>query len=363
MVSLFSVVKELIAQSEEEQLALYAETVLYLSGATSAFDYQNVIRTACQKRSPKLFRLSMLNAKYTLVNIKLYVFSLLKETNLTPSALKRLAASFEIHEADSKRISALVMECSWFKREARRVLRGIPKGSKLLTLAGIDNLFTAVYAPIDRYAKFLAFNKLRFIAKSNNYEIEDLAKDIMEKVVQSFYLLVPTDQTEDYVKNYLKRCAHNKAINIIKANTTQKKGRLVEVANKDGIREFSLLCASINQTRLIADSTGNLAEDVEDTENSMQKFETTFSVGEVLTRHQRNERKYQSLLILMGELDLDFTSWLRSNNYCKQSEDNTELQARLGVEEFNRLIADYMEIRYEQLRRFIDSLRPELCDA
>lgn len=356
MISLFSVVKELTVQSEEEQLALYAETVLYLAGANSAFDYQNIIRTACQRQSPKMFRLSMLNSRYTLVNIKLYVFALLKEKTLTPAILRRIAATFSIHPSDSKRIYALVSECSWFKREAKKVLRGIPKSSELLTMSGIEALFNTVYMPVYRYAKFLAFNKLRFIAKSNNFEIEDMAKDIMEKVVQSFYLLVPTDQDAEYVKNYLKRCAHNKAINIIKSNTTKKKARIVQVPGTGG-SEFSLLCVSGNQSSVEVELESS------DGGSAVDKFETTFAISEVLTRHQRSERKYQSLLILMGEIDMDFTSWLRNNGYCKQTEDNTDLQANTGVDEFNRLIANYMEIRYEQLRSFIESLKPELCTA
>ena len=362
MSSLFSVVKELLVQDEEEQLALYAETVLYLSGALSAFDYQNIIRHSCTQRSPKVFRLSLLTDKYKLVNIKLYLFALLKEKEPAANTLKKLAAEFCIYPSDSKRISALVTNCSWFKREARRVLRGISKTNTMLTMVGIDRIFQQVYEPVYKYAKALAYKKLRFIAKSNNYEIADLAEDIMEKVVQSFYLLVPTDQPVEYVQNYLKRSAHNRAINLIKTHTTQKNGRIVSVSEVHGMREFSLLCVSGNQGAINPEAP-TLDVDHGDDGKAVAEFETRFSVSEILTKHQRSERKYQFLIILMGEPDSDFTSWLQQNGYCKQDEDNTDVQMKTGVEEFNKLIARYMEVRYEHIRNFIDSLRPELCEA
>jgi DNA-directed RNA polymerase specialized sigma24 family protein len=249
----------------------------------------------------------------------------------------------------------------WFARALKA--KSKPLKWDYLDPACIDLDFKNVYAAVHKYTKSLVWRKLRFVAKSSNLELADLDGDVMTKVVQSYYALVPTKQPLAYIQNYLKRAAHNHVINIIKSETTHKRGRLVNVGlDKNNNRQFSLLTVSQNQASLKLDADGQpVVPDAEDESNSIATFEVRFSIDELLASIRVGSKKHRFLLIMLGTEDKEFSAWLKKYGHCSAHEDNCDVQDRTTVKEFNILLAKYLNVDVIRIENFLTKVRQQLA--
>lgn len=362
---LYSTVKHGLSVEPDGQdfLHAYAESVLYLTGATSAFDYQELIKPYCEQHSAKVFRLSIQDQRYTNLELKLYAIRLAHLRTPTQEQAFELAAEFSITRNDARLIYILFCENTWFCRALKSASRKVKPNNPLLSCKEIDALFTRVYPSVLKYIKFIAYKKLRFIVKSDNVGFEDIHSELSTKALQSFYSLIPAQATDLHIINYLKRAVHNHAINIIKSRTSQKRGRLVNVGtDKNNEQQFSLLCVSQNQVAAAFDADGNEIDMLNVANDSHSRFELQFSISEVLDSVKRNKKKYRFLSLLLGNEDSEFTDWLKQENLCKPSEDNVDVQSRTSANEFNSYVADFLNVSYRTAETFLGSLR-ELVEA
>lgn len=362
---LYSAVKEglCVEPDSEAFVYVYAESVLYLVGAVSAFEYQEYVKPYCDEYSAKVFRLSIQDQRYTNLDLKLFALRLAHLKTPTQGQAFELATEFSITRNDAQLIFMLFSENAWFSKALKQASRKVSKNNSLLTLKEIDALFTRIYPPVLKYIKFIAYRKLRFIVKSDNVGFEDIHSDLSTKVLQSFYSLIPAEATEAHIVNYLKRAVHNHAINIIKSRTSQKRGRLVNVGtDKNNEQQFSLLCVSQNQLSVAFDEDGNEIDMLNVANDSDSKFQLQFTISQVLNKVKHDKKKYRFLTLLLGTEDTEFTDWLRQENLCRPSEDNVDVQARTSAAEFNNYVADFLKVTYRKVEAFLGTLR-ELVEA
>lgn len=352
-----------LVKPNDEFLSVLAETALYLVQVNTAFEYQNAIRDICHKMSPKLFRLGLIRNAYFLLNVKLFVLHLAKTRGATKADARAYAKEFGISKDDQKYLFKLYEQVPWFGKELRKVTKTVEWDHLNLTEIKAD--FDDVFPSVIKYVRSKVYKKLAFISRSTNTDFKDLVQDVMVKVLHSYYKLVPTNKTLLYITNYLKRSANNHIVNIIKAETTKKRGRLVNVGdNKNNEPQFNLLCVSENQARKVVDDDGNelsLTSDSEDESNSFAKFEVMFSIDELLKSVRVGSKKHRFLLIILGFEDREFTEFLRERKIAKPTEDNSDVQERTSVSEFNELIAEHLSVKVLKLTDYLNKVKTQLA--
>ena len=344
-------------ETREDYIYAFAETILYIAGASTAFEYQKFVKPFCEKQSAKVFRLKLLNGRYTNLDLKLFTLKLASLPLASRGKeIEQLRVEYGVAKSDARLISILLAENSWFKTSIGKVVKSVGKKNPFFDLANINKLFEGIYPHVTAYIKALTYKKMRFLVKHDNQDFEGLHSDLMSKVLQSFYSMLPTTKSALHIVNYLKRAAHNHAINMIKSHTSQKRGRLVNVGvDKNDQAQFTLLCVSQNQAALTTEGEESDALNVADDSN--RKFETRFSISQLLESVSTKSKKYRFLSLLLGVEDAEFTAWLHTEHLCRASEDNVAVQDRTTAADFNRYVADFLNVSYRKVESFLDSLK------
>jgi DNA-directed RNA polymerase specialized sigma24 family protein len=327
-----------------------------LVGASRAFDYQEYIKPFCDKVSAKIFRLTLQKHRYTNLDYKLFLLRLSFIRSCTLRQAYDLAIEIGISENDAFLTYVLFTESAWFRRSVKRG-RMVGSDSELLHFQGIHALFNEVYPALTKYIKYLTYTKLSFLQRSNNYDPEDFHSELMAKVLQSFYSIMPVSATTLHIINYLKRVAHNHTINLIKSHTSKKRGRRIDLGfDRNNQRQSMLLCISQNQAPVMTNAEGEQMDMLDVADDSHKKFELTFSIGQVLETYRSCRKKYRSLLLMLGTEDQEFTNWLRDSGLCSHREDNVTVQSRISPEEFNQYIAEFLNVPMRKMENFVGKL-------
>ena len=346
-----------IEPDSDQAVYVFAESVLYLIGATGAFEFQRHIKKYCKNRSAKVFRLRLRENRYTNLDVKLFMFGLDRH-GATSQKAKRLARDHGLFLRDYKLLWLLYSTNSWFKASVHGHVKHVLRKEAVPSYDSIHEAFDRVYPSVFKYIKHITYTKLRFLVKSNNSTLQDYHSELSIKLVQSFYALVPIQLSEAHLVNYLKRIMHNHAMNMIKSGTTQKRGRLISSdADTNGGRKYNMLCLSQNQMALTAEGE---AQDVDGVDDSASVFELRFSISEVLDGLKLKSRKYRFLSILLGHEDKEFSQWLVSNSHCHKHEDNVDVQHRVGPAAYTKLISEFLRIPKRHVDTFFKSLKLQL---
>lgn len=350
----------------EEFYFLLGQTLSYITKGISAFEYQRIVKPYCKglDTSAKRFRLTLYQRKYLCLDIKLFLLRMARVKSVNLDLVKALQAEFELYIVDAKRIYEVWRTQSVFRARLKKQVREIHKDDlHLLTFSGLAKFFQdELYAPIMRRIKSIAYKRLRFLMSSTNQTREDFHNELLEKVVQAFYGQVPVMKSTAHLINYLAQSADNHAVNIIKSETSLKRGRLVNVGlDRNGLPRFELLCVSQNQTRTKTEDGADIDYTDVDTGNDMRSFELEFSVSEILNRYAGRAKKHKMMLLLMGTEDKEFTEWLRKRKLASRSEDNVDVQTNVSVADFNRLVSEFLHVSETKTNVFLLKLRKHLA--
>jgi hypothetical protein len=341
--------------------------ISYITGGINAFAFQRNIHHCVPKSiSAKVLRLQLIENRSTYFNLKIFVIRLVKVSNAQKATIFDLARELQVHERDAKRIWDIWTRSPKFRKRIKALYRQIDH-SVGLTLEELDKFFSQkVYPEVVKKAKALAYSKLRFIAKSSNLDLADLQNELMIKAIQTYYKEMPSIKSALHVVNYIKRAMIHKSTNIIKEYTSKKKGRFICTGfDKNDIRQFSLLTVSENQLNLSALS--NDSQDTASLENlsisstdTSVKIENEIYVSTLLNKYKAKTKKYRLLLILMGNFDEEFTEWLRLNKHCQLTEDNSDLQDRIPLDNFRQLISQFLNVDADKVGTFLLNLRKSI---
>lgn len=343
-----------IQRDSNEAYTLFTYSMLYLVGRMPAFDLQKQLNPFCTKGiSGKNVRLGFIANNYFTLNLKLFAFSCVG-LRLTHSKLEALRVKYHVAKRDAQLIQLALEELDWFRDELEAAAIPFMAGVETSTMSGIQNLFTRIYPELYAFVKRITYRKLRFLAKSNNLELSDFHAELLGKCVEAYYKCMPTVRSDLHVLNGLKATAHNHAINMIKAGTSQKSGRLQNVGrDKHNQHQFSMLVVSDNQMRR---SELDVQRQDEDESASMAHFELQFSISELVSKYQQHDKRYRLLMILLGTDDDDFTSWLRDNNLCKETESCSDVQLQVSADRYTELAAKYLRVEYAKVLAFLTTI-------
>jgi hypothetical protein len=348
--------------SDEFEL-VFAAYISHITKGISAFQFQKKISPYVPNTtSAKAFRLKLARNKYNFFTLKLFIFQLPKIRKNDLEAVKALAESLGVKDKDSSRIYTLWLISPNLRRRVKTIVKEFSKQTDY-SIEGLEshffeNIFPIVYKKI----KSVTYYKLRFIAKSSNLDLTDLENELTFKALQTYYTEVPTTKSIEHIINYIKRAVHNHAMNMINSAVSKKRGRLICVGfDKNNERVFSQLVMSENQfkaTSVITPNSNllNFFEYLEETEDPTNDLDNEICVTTILNKYKLDEKKYRLLSILMGNIDLKFTKWLIARNYCTNLEDNRDVQDRINMNEFRKIVGIYFKLGIDEVNVFLMKL-------
>lgn len=351
-----------------------AEAVLYLlrvprsesagGKQNGAFAFQKSIKPWCCGLSAKDFRLKLHNYRNVSLGIKLLVLWQARHRALELSDMLDKATALGVCQRDAVCLYDLFVECSWYRREVKGVLKVLPKNCIFDSYEAVDAFYTRIEPEVMKKIRSITYRKLRFLAEANNEPLTEYHSTLSEHVVKVLHKMLPTDKSEEYIVNYVKQSIHNHAINLIKYGTSQKRGRLKDMGlDKNNIRRSaSLQVVSINQMIPVIGSDGvALTPDAADPIDTAARFEAEFCVSEILDRFKHTTKRYRLITILLGEYDEEFSQWLRSKSLLCTGLDNTDFQSSSSPDQYNRLLSEFLRVSYNKVEQFLDSIRELLA--
>ena len=358
MKSLYSHCTSAGIKAPADSVYVFAESVLYLVGATGAFQFQRHIKPLCRLKSAKVFRLHLRNNLYTNLTLKLYVRHLII-IGATEENAETLAKQYEIPTVDYKLIYTLLIENLWFRKTLRAFCRAEKCSISDISQDTLTKTFNRIYPKIIGYIKHISWSKLRFMANSENMELHDFHSELSLKLVSAYYSIVPSKMSEQHMINYLKRIVHNHAINMIMSGTSQKNARLTSTEeDANGNRKYLSLCVSENQMPV---SQFGENSDIEGSDNSAERFELQFSISEMLDSVKASSKDYRFLTLLLGAEDKEFSTYLKNSKICKEYEDNVDVQHRVGAEKYTELISQFLRVSKHRVDNLFESVKRQLA--
>lgn len=347
----------------EEMIQVFSYSVTYLIKQISAFDYQKAMHVHCNHTqfSAKDFRLKLQhNSQYNLY-IKLFVCNGFRYG--APKDRRQLLTLAEQHlvsRSDATLINALYLECPWFRKECKDFCASVDYGGRHTSVQALDRQFNEMYPALLKYAKNFAYRKLRFLYEAHNETRDVYTSELLEKAARAFYTMVPVSVSELHLLNKLKQSIDNHGTNIIYRETSLKASRLQQgEVNEHGIRSSAqLVCASFSQ--LYRREQDEEIKDPEIAVHPFAKFEMQFSISQILSRLDMASRRYRMLLILMGEENSEFNSWLVTNKHCKAGSGHEEVQQNLDPKEFNSLVCQFLNFSERKAEAFLKKISASL---
>lgn len=346
----------------EEFYSLFAHTISYITQGIGPKEYHKRIKHLCVEEglTPMRFRLRLHRSEYTSLVLKLYVLRLGKLRSFTSDAAKEICKEYGIYACDGRRVFRLWLDHGALRKRMKIMGKSLDVETRL-NLNNLRALLNSSLEAIAKYIKFYTYRKLRFIYEANGLDPTDFHSELRIAAVDRFYRKMPMLSTQKYVVNYLRRSVKSRALNIIEASTSGRRGRLVSNKRKDGtygpatlleVTESQLPLSSSGDTMTLADLAAC---------DPMQQFEVEHSVRAVVSSVAPGGKKYRILQVLMGAEDPGFTEWLHENKYATREETNIDVQVRTNANDFNRKLGRYLRISSTKLDAFIDTLRVSLA--
>lgn len=340
---------------------LLEESILCMAGVNTAFDFQHNVKAIDLTQtgmSGKDLRLKLTENSYFTLNVKYAALFLA----LSPAN----ADSYNKVQAYLNSEDVHIFREIFSRRKVKARLKQYCINQHIsihdVTTKAMSvhkKMFDQHIAKLNKHIKYKVYSKLSFVAKAENTPIADLHSEVMLKVLRAYYHLLPTKQPEAYILNYLRASSTKCVLNMIKAHTTGKRGRMVKGA-ADGFGGFNydIVCESENQHRHQPSSEGPeySYESVTNTISTEESrhVESAIMYDRLLSRYVG--RKRAALEIMAGKNDEGFNAYLRKKQSIKDADDHSDYQRRVAHKTFLNSIADYLGVIREAFMKFITNI-------
>lgn len=351
-----------------EAVLVAQETISYLCGVTNAYHFQDVLKKAVNFSdlpiSAKDFRLALVKFSYFTLNLKFFSLNLIK-FKVSKESIHANLEAFDVVRNDAVMVRKALKTHS-FRRNMRKTDRIQEIEPADITEDAVDaaqEAFHEMYPELMKHVRAKTYKKLRFLVTSENTEFSDFNGDLLYKAVKAYYMMIPTKKPRAHVLNYLRSTCTNHALNIISAQTSDKRRRLTNVgADGFGGNTFSLTCVSENQ--LITSENGESLS-YESTLNDVNANDSRSLLAElnyerVVNRHGTSPRRRRIISIVSGQDDLRFTRYLEARDYIRPGEDCTDFVARNKHENVMALLSDHLGVQQRALTSFLRRVGLEL---
>jgi len=231
--------------------------------------------------------------------------------------------------------------------------------------SGIVRLYPELQLICDKYIS----KKFRWLETAGQMERETLRADMLMFAIYAIYRAYPQIETYMHMKNIAQRAIHNRGVNILKEQSTQKRQRMIK--NEDGTFSGTLLSfdhRGFSAVQTLDYGTGGSIsvcnhmmtgidgksipyerpQDV-DRKRDLQK---TVDQLKIKVKGLKSPKTFVSLL--SGEHHEGFSKFL--------GQPNDEASDTMPRREYAERVREYLKIDKKSARQFVSKLRDELAD-
>ena len=315
-------------------------------GLVTAVDFQKRVKRlgggtpeACTLA--KELRLMLKQNGYYAQNLRAFLYGIFSGRNIDRMGKKYGISISDIHNSRKK----VCYHKTCIEKAKNTDLKTV------MDLHAMEQRFQKMIPTLSKYAKSYVGRKLFFIHTSCNIGLEDLVSEIIVKVVEAFYWMMPCDKSDLHVLNYLKRSINNHGSVMIDYYTASKRRRLIPNADRT---EFNLMVVSDNQNKEDVSS-----EDLDTGDLTSINVYDKIAVHSIMQRYKSRPKTYMFLRLLTCEYDELFTKYLHNNRVIKKIETNEDLYDVVGS---NTILwaSKYLKIDAAKSESFIRTLRAAL---
>jgi hypothetical protein len=210
--------------------------------------------------------------------------------------------------------------------------------------------------------------KFRFLWQSGQVDKENLQGDMRQFALYSIYRAYPEIENRLHMKNIGIRALHNRGVNILKEQSTQKRKRMIQ--NEDGTFSGTLLSfshpgleASMNTdfttggninvcNHLMVGMRGQSV--VYERPNDVERQEDLKRTVEQVSDKLRGTSPKTFLSLLMGQYNRKFSDWL--------GKPNDEACDTMDPKEYAEKCRAYLKVPKPEARKLVLTLREHLRD-
>lgn len=360
-----------IGSSSEMFTSIFDATLDHLCNRTNYSQYHKALAATgaefTENFTPKKFRLLISDCGTVLLNLRFYLLHLLKisRNKCTAKYAEDLYKSYGIRKRDA-------VQCFKYVRKYRKVAL---KNNSFMNEFTIDEVSPEKIKQVDRklfeftpalmeHARKKAQYQLRFVWSVNNDSAQSMATDLYIRAVYAYKKMSPQvlNVTDEHALNKLRTAINNEAANVANANSTQKRARMVNVGsdNKENA-QYVLIVESQSQFREMEDGTipelGDYA--VESPQKKMIR-DLDVAVTRLCDKH-KGSRRGELLNIIFNRKIKKFMKFLRRKEVITLAQmDIIDVVTRMGRPKFTRLLSEYLGLKVEVVKEYIDSLGTEL---
>lgn len=216
-------------------------------------------------------------------------------------------------------------------------------GINFYSLNDYNKLLEEVWTQSHSWIARMCWRKLRFIANSTGVDVEDLQTEVMTEALRAVNHTWPNIPCELYAHNLFKRTAHNVAMNMIERSMSKKHARLVK--SGDGFMQLNVDYEGV---------LNNQGDDPALCIDTRESLDLKVDVGQFISKLTQKKRKFLESLI---GTQLEFCSWLQSNDLITENQDNEDYLKTAGLTGYLKKVAEWLEIQHKQARAFLNYIR------
>lgn len=277
---------------------------------------------------------------------------------------------FQVSETDARWANRIMRSKTDGATKLRKLcMRYHRKGYKPISLATFDKHLARLPGELREHLGKLVGKKMRFLTDSSQIGSNDTRQDLLEEGLYAVYKAYPEIQTPLHLVNIAKNAVHNRAMNIIKEQTTASRSRVTK--NDDGSFSGTLLSinASISPEMLYSTTEvtsggamvvcnslmsgldgrpveGERPDDVD------RARELRLLVEGMVSTMSPQAQTFVHLM--MGEHSDEFSDWL--------GKPNTEVYEKSSREAYLEKVRVFLDIPVPNAKRFVKKLRDQLSD-
>lgn len=363
--SLFSVIRRLgIEVADPTFLELASIIVRHVVNAEDAYLCQRQLKESFDfstvGTSAQQFRLDLADVSYVQYNLKFFALHIIKN-GMRQSVLDRFD-QFHVVRNDVVLLKK-ILGARGVRSELNRCAKIEPLTKQMVSVAAFyeaSDVFERIHPDLTKYIRGRVYTKLRFISVSSNMEFYDLQMDLMCKAIQTFIKLVPTEQPEAYILNYIRRALANHTTNIIKSHTTQKRKRMVQgAADGFGGHTYEIPVLSENQlmkTFGIENLNYEAMQDVGVNGEEASRREDELNFESVLRRFGKTRKRRAFIKLVAGVESPQFTEYLISQQLINEEQDNVDFNDKVKADKYIDTVCSFLSIRRWKADKFLNHL-------
>jgi hypothetical protein len=265
--------------------------------------------------------------------------------------------SYRIHEikaSDKPHLERLVFTDKVIRQYVKGVVKDFGGKKHVPTIFKVKETLGEIMEKVKRKITSIVARKLRFIATSNAFDMEDLRFELMSKMVQAYYWMIPSNKTLHHWVMTMIKTLKNQSLNMINYFNAKKRARMTRA--EDGSFVLSEISSNFSTSSDDQDVKFQV-ENMDISDSFREEMELHVTTKQILARYATTAKRSKILKLMMGLFDKEFSAWLRTNRYITRGMDNSDFQEIVSPGKFLKAVRLFVRMELMVFKKFISRLK------